>query len=326
MMLSPLQIEKIIEYAIQAPSGHNTQPWKFVIKENEIQIHPDFDRALPIVDSDNHALYISLGCAAENSIIAAKNFRINSTLKLLKDENAVDFINIKLTLDSKIEKDDLFDFIEKRQVTRNAYNSKQIPTEDLNKIMSCFNFHGIEAKLFTAKKDIKRLEPFIIEGSNIQFQNKAFVNELVSWLRFSKNEVKKKGDGIWHASMAMPSTGRFLGNIIMKKFISAKSEAKRWKKSIKASAGFVLFVAEQNDILHLVNLGRAFQRFGLTATKLGISHAHANMPCEELEVREKMTKALGLENRHPLLLVRFGYSEKLPYSYRRPVDEVIEII
>ena len=62
--------QKIIEYATKAPSGHNTQPWKFEVSENEIQIHPDFHRALPIIDPNNHALYIGLGCAAENTILA----------------------------------------------------------------------------------------------------------------------------------------------------------------------------------------------------------------------------------------------------------------
>ncbi|MDX1638279.1 MAG: hypothetical protein R3281_09930, partial [Balneolaceae bacterium] len=67
---------------------------------------------------------------------------------------------------------------------------------------------------------------------------------------------------------------------------------------------------------------RAFQRFGLTATKLEISHAHVNMPCEEKEVRNRMRDELDLDG-HPLLLIRFGYSEKMPYSFRRDVDEVL---
>ena len=40
----------MVEYAIKAPSGHNTQPWLFRINENNIEIHPNFDRALPVVD------------------------------------------------------------------------------------------------------------------------------------------------------------------------------------------------------------------------------------------------------------------------------------
>ncbi|WP_093409802.1 hypothetical protein [Salegentibacter flavus] len=109
----------------------------------------------------------------------------------------------------------------------------------------------------------------------------------------------------------------------MKKFVSASSEAKRWKKQIEASAGFALFTVEKNDVAHWVLLGRAFQRFGLTATQLNISHAHVNMPCEEIQVRNKMARQFKLTG-HPLLLIRLGYSKKMPYSYRRPLADVLE--
>jgi hypothetical protein len=315
-------LKKFVEYGIKAPSGHNTQPWKFVIKDNKIEIHPDFDRKLPIVDGDNHALYMSLGCAVENIILAAKNDDYEAELKIIKDLKDIDFISITMIHNNVIQKDKLFDYIEKRQVTRNEYDKMPIPLEDLKQMIDSTKFEGIQVKYFTSKKDIDRLKSFIIQGSNLQFQNKDFVNELVSWIRFSKKEVVKKKDGIWHASMGMPSTGRFVGNVIMKHFVSAKSEAKRWDKIINASAAFALFSVEKNDVFNWVHLGRAFQRFGLMATKLNINHAHVNMPCEELSVRNKMKLELGLENAYPLLLIRLGYSNKMPYSYRRNVDEV----
>jgi hypothetical protein len=322
-MKTPSEIEKILEYATKAPSGHNTQPWKFLIKKDEIQIQPDFNRALPIVDSDNHALYISLGCAVENVVLAAKNYGFSSNIEIAKNNEGADFIAIKLRKDKTVEVDELFNHIDNRQVTRNEYSSSTVPSEDVKILLESTDFEGVHALVFTDSKAISELEPFIIEGSNLQFQNRDFVNELVSWIRFSKKEVEQKRDGIWHASMGMPSAGRMVGNIIMKKFVSAKSEAKRWKKQIKASAGFVLFTAEKNDVEHWVNLGRAFQRFGLTATKLNINHAHVNMPCEEHSVRKKLAAHFNLKNEHPLLLIRFGYSEKMPYSFRRPLHETV---
>ena len=56
----------LIEHAIRAPSGHNTQPWRFTLGADCITIAPDFSKRLPVVDPDNRELFISLGCAAEN--------------------------------------------------------------------------------------------------------------------------------------------------------------------------------------------------------------------------------------------------------------------
>jgi nitroreductase len=38
MMEQPFK--EIIHYATLTPSGHNTQPWKFAIKDNSILIFP----------------------------------------------------------------------------------------------------------------------------------------------------------------------------------------------------------------------------------------------------------------------------------------------
>src|SRR5512136_2800950 len=44
------QTRAIVHYASLAASGHNTQPWKFALQGNVIQIHPDYSRRLPVVD------------------------------------------------------------------------------------------------------------------------------------------------------------------------------------------------------------------------------------------------------------------------------------
>ena len=67
-----VQMRELVRYATLAPNGHNTQPWKFVIKENAIEIHPDLTRYLPAVDPNERELWISLGCALENLIVSAR--------------------------------------------------------------------------------------------------------------------------------------------------------------------------------------------------------------------------------------------------------------
>jgi hypothetical protein len=63
---------ELVRYASLAASSHNTQPWKFKIDDGSISILPDFTRRCPIVDPDDHHLFVSLGCAAENLLVAAE--------------------------------------------------------------------------------------------------------------------------------------------------------------------------------------------------------------------------------------------------------------
>ena len=61
----------LVRYATLAPNGHNTQPWRFLARVGGISVVPDFSRRTPIVDPDDHHLWVSLGCAVENLLIAA---------------------------------------------------------------------------------------------------------------------------------------------------------------------------------------------------------------------------------------------------------------
>ena len=320
--LKPEFIE-IIKDAGKAPSGHNTQPWKFRTKENQIIITPDFTRRLKEVDADDHALFISLGCALENLILSVKAHRFSPKITTNFSDSKNEII-VELNKSEDVQKDVLYDFIQLRQSTRTEYQVKPIEQSILNQLKEQTENECVDILYITDKNKIEALEPFIIEGSNLQFNNKPFVNELVSWFRFSKNAAQEKGDGLWTSSMGVPKMPKLVGNIIMKNFVSAKSEAKRWKNLIDKSAGFALFFVKENSKENWVRLGQSFERFGLKATQLNIKHAHVNMPCEEISVRQKLIQHFKIDNgKQPLLLVRFGYAETMPYSFRLPLQEVL---
>ncbi|WP_372652866.1 hypothetical protein [Draconibacterium sp.] len=317
------ELRFLIDCAIKAPSGHNSQPWKFELQENTIIIHPDFSRALPVVDGDNHALYISLGCALENILIAANNRGYKNNISILPNNDGYTCIKIDLEKSENMVPDELFGYIPLRQVCRNKYSNKKVDNNSLQELSSCFNQQGISLQVLDGKKNFSKLVHYIIEGNNLQFRNKKFVKELSDWFRYSKLEAEKKLDGLWFPSLGLPNMGRVVGNFVMKNLVSAKSEAKRIQNLLLHTQGLAVFVADTNDSESWINMGRAFQRFGLTLTKLGISHSHLNMPCEEPAVRKRLACEIKVEGKHPLILLRYGYSAKMPYSKRRNVKSVI---
>jgi hypothetical protein len=53
----------LLNYAILAPSGHNTQPWLFTIKDKALTLYADRTRALTVVDPEDRELVMSCGAA-----------------------------------------------------------------------------------------------------------------------------------------------------------------------------------------------------------------------------------------------------------------------
>ena len=69
-----IQIGFLLRYAILAPSVKNSQPWAFSVQGNRIHVIADLSRAQSVTDPGHRELYISLGCALENILVAAEHF------------------------------------------------------------------------------------------------------------------------------------------------------------------------------------------------------------------------------------------------------------
>ncbi len=69
-----LQLRFLLRYAILAPSVKNTQPWSFTVASNRVHLAAARNRDLPVADPHQRELYISLGCALENLLVAAEHF------------------------------------------------------------------------------------------------------------------------------------------------------------------------------------------------------------------------------------------------------------
>ena len=65
-----------VNYAILAPSSHNTQPWRFVIIGSELLVSADRTRSLPNIDPFDRELIISCGAALFNLRVALAYFNV----------------------------------------------------------------------------------------------------------------------------------------------------------------------------------------------------------------------------------------------------------
>lgn len=318
-MISDELFLKIVRTAIKSPSGHNTQPWLFAKTEDGICIKPDFKRELPVADPLHRELFISLGCATETAMIAARFYGYNPTLQI-NVLNSSCSIKISLTKSDTIEQPELFSYIVTRQTTRNLYDNNSISGNDLEALKASVTEAGIQKQYFIEQSEIELFKPFITEANTIQMNNPAFKNELIQWMRFSEKEAMQKGDGLYTACSGIPSMGRFLGSFALKYVVNAKSENKRMLKQLENSASVVLFTSTNDNTENWIKTGMAFQRFALTATKLGINHSFLNSPCQITDVRDKMVSAMGYDGVFSQLIIRLGYSKKLTFSFRRRIN------
>jgi hypothetical protein len=314
------QARELVRAATLAANSHNTQPWRFSIGDGVIKIAPDFSRRCAVVDPDDHHLYASLGCAAENMVQAAPLLGLSADARF---DPAADAITVALRPGPVAPSSALAAAIPRRQCARALFDGRAVPTDQLKVLEAAGRGAGVEAMILTEPIDVENALTLIVEGNTSQVEDPAFVAELKRWLRFSYREAMATHDGLFSAASGNPVMPGVIGNLLFGLVFTTKAENTRYAAQVRSSSGLAVFVSEADDKSHWVEAGRAVERFALTATTLGISHAFVNQPVEVVAVRRRLAERFGLGDRRPDFVVRFGYGPEMPRSLRRPVEAVL---
>jgi len=317
----PPDARDLVRYATLAANSHNSQPWRFRVAEGQIAISPDPTRRLAAADPDDHHLWASLGCAAENLALAARAGGRGATIGF--DRQAGGAVTVTFG-DGPAAEPDLVQAIPLRQSTRADYDGRTIGTGELGALAASVTaVPGVDLVLLTARPQINRLRDLILAGNSVQMGDPAFRAELKAWLRFNPWSALSTGDGLFSALTGNPTIPTALGTRLVDMVLNPKDENDKCARQVASSAGMAVFVAERDDPEHWMRAGRASQRFALTATRLGLKHAFLNQPVEVARLRPDLAALVGTPGRRPNLVMRFGHGAAMPFSARRPVEAVL---
>jgi len=313
-------LKDLVRFATLAASGHNTQPWRFRIGEGQVEILPDFSRRTAIVDPDDHHLFVSLGCAAENLAVAAGAHGRPGTLRFnpANDGSVVFEFTTGPSTPSALS-----DAIPRRQSTRTEYDGRPIPVADLKSLAEASAVSGIDLILLTEPRQIEPVRDLVIAGNTAQMADAAFLRELKTWLRFNPRRALASGDGLFSAASGSPNLPTWLGPFVFDRVFRVGAENDKYARQLRSSSGVAVFVSEKDDRDHWFRAGRACQRFALKAAALGLKVAYVNQPVEVARLRPELASLVGLPGRRPDLVIRFGCGPRLPFSPRRPVETVL---
>ena len=308
---------RLVHYASLAANGHNTQPWLFRLSPDEIAILPDFARRTPVVDPDDHHLYASLGCAAENLGLAARASGFAGEATYHRD-------GVVMPFEPAPEQASLrFAAIPRRQCVRMDYDGRALPAEDFRALEAAGTTDAVDLVMITGKGDMERLLELVTEGNTAQMADPAFIRELKHWIRFNKRHAARTRDGLFAASSGNPTLPGWLGNMFFESGFKTETENDKYAGHVRSSAGLAVFVARENTPEGWFEAGRASQRFALEAAARGITYAFLNQPVEVADLRADVASLIRAPGRRPNLIVRFGHGPDAPRSLRRAVDQIL---
>jgi hypothetical protein len=315
-----LDARELIRHATLAPSSHNTQPWKFRIRQGMITILPDFSRRCPAVDPDDSHLFKSLGCAAENLVHAAAAQGFSAEVRFDPREDGV---IVLLNRDASARTTNLYQAIAKRQCVKNAYDGTPLLAPELEILENAGERENVRTIMLLSEAQKDAVIDYVTRGNFAQLTDRAFRDELVSWIRFNPGEAIRTGDGLSGRTSGQPALPTWLAKWIIGLVLTPQGQAETDAKCIRSSAGLAVFVSSHNDKAAWVEVGRAYEHFALQAASFNVRTAFINQPIEVRPLRQQFELWLGLNGEHAQLMVRFGHGPMAPFSLRRPIDDVI---
>jgi len=309
------KLKFLLNYAILAPSGHNSQPWKFALADNLIEILPDYSKTRKEVDPLNRELFISLGAAAKNIEIAALNFGMMYEKDILNDKIVIKFKN-GVSLSSSTE---LFKAIVKRNTNRGEYYVKSIEKE---KIEAINKIPGKDAfiKIIEDKDSKKEVAKLVQMADIVWFKSRSLTKELTEWLR---DDLETSKDGLPTSVLSLYKVA-----VEMKYLFSSDSEyaKKRAKKDSDQAINSPIIIAvatKEDKIKDWIEAGGVFETLALKLTSLGLNSGFFNTVVQLKNPRNNIAKIFKI-NGVVQMLLRVGYAkEKMIRTQRRPIDEVL---
>ncbi len=281
----PEFIEKIVSYGILAPSPGNCQPWKFIYDEPFLWVLHDMDRSetFSLFDSTHSGAYIAIGAAIKNMEIAAARFGLRVNLEsfpLLEKPNIVARLSFEKTPNLQLNESKVL-FPQLRHRVTNRKITTRIPLEKskIQCLKSIAIQYNCELQVVTEEDILKKIAPILGEGDRIRFLCEELHQELMSELRWTKEEALKSGSGIDISTLELtanqeagvkllsrPDVARFLRKLNGGQRLNEISE-----EAIISSSGVGLICSKGDRSADKLTGGMGIEHMWLKATEMGLS-------------------------------------------------------
>ncbi|MDF2179891.1 hypothetical protein P2G88_16685 [Aliiglaciecola sp. CAU 1673] len=305
----------MLRLASYAPSSHNTQPWRFGVKDSTIYLFADDSRALPINDPQDRELMISCGCALMNLRLTAASLGFDAKIQLFPDDlkpELVASVLISETSFSPVQEGMLASYMDKRRTHRKPFKEETIPSLVRQDIEKAANWEGIYLVWLDNGSHKHQIAELVQRGDEIQWNNPAWRHELAAWIH-----AKQQGDGLAVSRLLAPLAKMAVRFLNMGKGIGAKD------KQLVEGAPLLLLLCSQGDSREdWLCTGQALQRLLQQGCQHGLQSAYSNQPIQIAALRQELSELLG--EAHPQILLRMGYpAQELPASSRRHLDDLL---
>lgn len=276
-------IEKILDAAIRAPSGDNSQPWRFDVTDDcsSILLYNLPEKDDSYYNYQQVASYIAHGAVIENISVAARHLGLSINVELFPNSSNIHQVAVINFMgeESFPVLDPLYESIFKRSTNRFRYQSAKSTIYDLNLLEDSVKvIPGVVSHFVTEPNIVNKLAKAFMINDSLVFESQSIHGFLFRQIRWNREQRINTGDGMgldvlglsWPEKLLFPML-RFWRFVTLANYfgLSRVVGLKCWYNFRNVPIIGMLCV-ERTDRVGFIQAGRAMQRVWLEATRQGL--------------------------------------------------------
>ena len=312
----------LVNYAMLAPSRHNTQPWLFKVTGDAIEVYADQSRRLPVADPCDRELMMSCGAALLHLRVAVRYFGYVPWLERFPGSagtNPIARLSLGDRRKASREERALFASIPRRRTHRTPFEDRKVSRLLLLELQMAASDEG--AWLYVLRKQNARNEvaDLVAEGDQIQGADKRFRRELSEWVRPNRTA---RGDGVPGYAFGIGDLASHFAPFAAERLRWGQRKAARDRRLVASSPVLAVVGTDTDTPLGWLAAGQALARVVLRARADDVMVSCLNQPVEVADLRSRLLDILGRPG-FPQVVLRLGYGSELKPTPRRMVSEVL---
>jgi len=304
----------LLRYAVLAPSSHNSQPWAFRVRDGTVDVYADPSRWLRVADADRRELFLSVGCALENLVVAAEAFGFAPEVRY-DPEGSDGEIVARVVLGSPgkgyrpSRPSGLFEAIPRRHTNHGEYDGRPIPPGVRAELEGLAFEPGIGIRFSDDPGVRRKVDELTARADALHFADPRWREELATWL----------GRGVFGHGWLMSKAAQ----LAVSHLNLARSQSRKDTELLRSASLLGLVDVDGVDRESRVRAGQVFERLFLAATHAGLALQPMNQILQVTETRDEFEALLPDDWGRPQITFRLGRAEPEEHTPRRPLEEVV---
>ncbi|CAM4474921.1 hypothetical protein NONI108955_32550 [Nocardia ninae] len=308
-----------LEMAVRAPSIHNTQPWRWRIRDREIELWADPKRQLVASDPRQGKLVVSCGAVLHHLRVALAVVGWSADVTQLPDPAEPDHLaTIGLTPHQPTQADiELGAAVLQRHTDRRGYRSWEIPAGHLRTISTRAAKFGAVVRHVPDGLRRRLVQPFhdavTRHAADLDYQL-----ELVEWSGGHRTEDGVPGSNVPRPHQCDQIPARVFADADLIDDLT-EPDAAEW----------LVICTPHDDRSSQLRAGETTSALLLEATRLGLSSCLQTEPLGLPELRDDIRSQVLYDCAFPQTMIRIGWvptdSAPLPSTPRRPIEDIIDV-